>query len=95
MGLPYSSVSLNTIGFQVIRLAIFDKSPAGTAEYKSNLICETFIMERLHPFIMTRACSTVVLTVTQHLLYLTACKVLLDAYRPYERSAHDSLMLKR
>ena len=65
------------------------------AKNKSYIVFHTFVSKRFYPFIITRSCTTVILPVTEHLLYLSRWQVFSNTDGTDEWCAHDSLMLER
>ena len=77
-----------------IELSVLDKPTPCSAENKGHVVFRTFIVKALDPFIMARPCAAVIFPVAKNLFDLSRRKVLLNAYRANERSAHDPLVLE-
>ncbi len=75
--------------------AVLDKASARAAEHKGHDVALTLVSQTLDPLIVTGTRARIILSVAEHLLYLPVREVPFDTYLPYQRRAHDALVLER
>lgn len=87
--------ALDALRWYVVGLALLNEHRTGLYEVECHLIFQALFAQAFHPFIVARTRPVVVLTSTQHFLYLTCPQILLCFYWSDERSRHKTLVLGR